>query len=192
MKNRKLTAKLISFCILAVIALSTMFHGEQGPAVPSTAEAPQISLIGPETAAASEAPAVQNASGTDAAQQGVREDGTYVSKDEVALYLHLYGHLPSNYVTKKEAEAAGWDNAKGNLPLVLPGKSIGGDRFVNYEKELPKKKGRKYYECDIDFDTDGKPGKERRGSKRIVWSDDGLIYYSPDHYASFELLYGEP
>lgn len=115
----------------------------------------------------------------------VSESGEYTSKEEVAEYLYLYEHLPDNYITKKEAKALGWVSAEGNLGEVAPGKSIGGDYFGNYEGILPEKNGRDYYECDID--TDG----GYRGSKRIVYSDDGLIYYTEDHYETFELLYGE-
>ncbi len=112
----------------------------------------------------------------------VDENGTYNFKDEVALYIHLYGHLPSNYITKKEAQKLGWES--GSLEKYAPGKSIGGDRFGNYEGLLPK--GKTYTECDIDT-----KGKSKRGSKRIVFSNDGCIYYTEDHYESFELLYGE-
>ncbi len=112
------------------------------------------------------------------------EDGEYDSRDEVALYLHLYGHLPSNYITKKEAERLGWSG--GGLDAYAPGKSIGGSRFGNYEGRLPEAPGREYYECDI-----GTRGKSSRGAKRIVWSNDGLIYYTEDHYESFVLLYGD-
>ena len=115
----------------------------------------------------------------------IREDGVYTQRDEVALYIHTYGHLPDNFITKKEAQALGWEG--GKLEPYAPGKSIGGDYFGNYEGKLPKKKGRKYYECDIDTQ-----GKKSRGAKRIVWSTDGLIYYTDDHYETFELLYGEP
>lgn len=111
------------------------------------------------------------------------ENGTYTSKEEVALYIHLYGHLPSNYITKKEAQDLGWDSSKGNLNEVAPGMSIGGDRFGNYEGLLPDADGRKWTECDIDYEGG------YRGSKRIIFSNDGLIYYTEDHYASFELLY---
>ena len=114
----------------------------------------------------------------------VKEDGIYDSKEEVALYLYLYGHLPSNYITKKEAQSLGWSG--GSLEPYAPGKCIGGDYFGNYEKLLPSKKGRSYYECDI-----GTLGARSRGSKRIVWSNDGLIYYTGDHYESYTLLYGE-
>lgn len=112
------------------------------------------------------------------------EDGVYSSKEDVAKYIHLYGHLPSNYITKKEAEELGWQG--GSLEPYAPGKCIGGNRFGNYEGLLPKKNGRVYTECDIDT-----LGAEKRGAKRIVFSNDGLIYYTEDHYESFELLYGD-
>lgn len=115
----------------------------------------------------------------------IREDGWYYSKDEVALYIHTYGKLPSNYITKDEAEALGWTG--GSVQKYKEGAAIGGTYFGNYEGLLPKKNGRKYYECDIDTD-----GKSSRGAKRIIYSNDGLIYYTDDHYESFTLLYGEP
>ena len=116
-------------------------------------------------------------------QTEVKEDGTYTSKEEVAAYLHQFGHLPSNYITKNNAKKLGWVNSEGNLDEVAPGKSIGGDYFGNYEGSLPEKNGRDYYECDIDY-TGG-----YRGSKRIIYSNDGLIYYTEDHYQTFEQLY---
>ena len=115
----------------------------------------------------------------------IDEDGTYTSKEEVAAYLNEYGHLPSNFITKKQAKKLGWVSSEGNLGKVAPGKSIGGDYFGNYEGNLPEAKGRDYYECDIES-----PGGYR-GAKRIVFSNDGLIYYTEDHYETFELLYGE-
>lgn len=117
------------------------------------------------------------------AEATIDEDGTYTSKEDVALYLHEYGHLPSNFVTKDEAEDAGWKTEGLSLDEACPGMSIGGDRFGNREKRLPTKKGRTWYECDIDY-TGGS-----RGAKRIVYSSDGLIYYTKDHYKSFERLY---
>lgn len=115
----------------------------------------------------------------------VSEDGEYWTKEEVALYIHLFGHLPKNYITKSKAKSLGWPGG-GSLEPYAPGYSIGGDYFSNYEGLLPKKKGRKYTECDIDT-----RGKRSRGEKRIVFSNDGLIYYTDDHYKSFTLLYGE-
>ena len=112
-------------------------------------------------------------------------DGSYTTKEDVALYIHTYGCLPHNFMTKKEAQALGWEG--GSLEKYAPGMCIGGDRFGNYEGLLPEAEGRKYKECDIDT-----LGASKRGAKRIVFSDDGLIYYTDDHYESFELLYGEP
>ena len=115
----------------------------------------------------------------------ISEAGTYTSKEDVAEYLHTYGHLPSNFIKKKAAQKLGWVSSEGNLWDVAPGMSIGGDYFGNYEGNLPEAKDRDYYECDIDFDG------SYRGAKRIVYSNDGLIYYTEDHYETFELLYGE-
>lgn len=111
-------------------------------------------------------------------------NGAFDSKEEVALYIHVYGCLPSNYITKKQAQALGWPG--GSLEPYAPGKSIGGDYFGNYEGTLPSASGRSYHECDI-----GTMGANSRGAKRIVFSNDGLIYYTEDHYENFELLYGE-
>ena len=109
--------------------------------------------------------------------------GSYTTKEDVALYIHLYGELPMNFMTKKQAKALGWEG--GSLEPVAPGMCIGGDYFGNYEGLLPE--DREYTECDIDT-----RGASKRGAKRIVFSEDGLIYYTEDHYETFELLYGEP
>ena len=110
------------------------------------------------------------------------EDGSYTTKEDVSLYLITYGHLPPNFVTKAEAEKAGWNG--GSLEYVLPGKCIGGDRFGNREGQLPKAKGRTWWECDINT-----LGRRSRGAERLVYSSDGLIYYTPDHYETFTRLY---
>ena len=115
----------------------------------------------------------------------VDEDESYDSKEEVALYIHTFGHLPPNYVSKTKASKAGWNG--GSLEKYLPGKCIGGGPFANREGLLPTAEGRSYKECDIDT-----LGRSARGAKRIIFSNDGLIYYTDDHYESFELLYGEP
>lgn len=109
------------------------------------------------------------------------EDGTYSSAEDVSLYLYTFGHLPENYITKSDAQALGWPG--GSLEPYAPGCAIGGDRFGNREGLLP---AGKYHECDIDT-----VGASSRGAKRLVYSDDGRIYYTEDHYASFKLLYGE-
>jgi len=114
----------------------------------------------------------------------IEKNGTYTTKEDVALYIYTYGELPQNFITKKEAQALGWTG--GSLEPYAPGKCIGGTYFGNYEGNLPEKAGRSYTECDIDT-----LGKSSRGAKRIVFSNDGLIYYTEDHYSTFELLYGE-
>ena len=100
----------------------------------------------------------------------------------MALYIHVYDSLPDNFITKKEAQALGWTG--GSLEPYAPGKCIGGDYFGNYEELLPEQSGREYHECDIDT-----LGAKSRGAKRIVYSNDGLIYYTGDHYTTFEQLY---
>ena len=115
--------------------------------------------------------------------QAIDEDGHYDTKDEVALYINTYGRLPGNYITKAQAAELGFDNRQTTLDEVAPGRSIGGDRFGNYEGLLPAAPGRTWRECDIDY----RGGT--RGAKRIVFSNDGLIYYTADHYKTFERLY---
>ena len=138
---------------------------EEAPGDPGTASGPE------EDAPYEEAPAID-------------EDGSYNSVEDVSLYLHTYDHLPDNYLTKQEARDLGWTG--GSVEPYAPGCAIGGDRFGNREGLLPSEKGRTYYECDI-----GTVGESSRGAKRIIFSSDGLIYYTEDHYGSFTLLYGE-
>ena len=107
----------------------------------------------------------------------------YSSKDEVALYLHAFCELPPNYITKKQAQALGWDSSLGNLWSVASGASIGGDRFGNREGLLPDAENRQWYECDIGYEGG------YRGALRLLFSSDGLICFSGDHYTSYTLLY---
>jgi len=113
----------------------------------------------------------------------IREDGHYYTKNDVAEYIHLYGKLPENFITKNEAEDLGWVASKGNLWEVSDKLVIGGDKFGNREGLLPKASGRVWYECDVNYEGGF------RGDDRIVFSNDGLIYFTSDHYASFKKLY---
>lgn len=113
----------------------------------------------------------------------VEKEGSYTTPEDVAEYIHTFGTLPKNFITKSEAKALGWDSSKGNLWDVAEGKSIGGDYFGNYEGLLPKADGRKYTECDVNY------GGGYRGGERIIFSNDGLIFYTDDHYKTFTQLY---
>lgn len=124
-------------------------------------------------------------SGSRDLDQELLEDEYYYSHEDVALYLDSYEKLPENYIKKDEARELGWLAKEGNLWEVAPGMVIGGDYFGNREKLLPSEGPRDYYECDVNYDGG------HRNAERLVFSNDGLIYYTKDHYKSFELLYGD-
>ncbi len=145
------------------------------------APSPDVMVSLPVDTSAPQTPAPSDPKGN---TPSIDENGVYDSKEDVALYLHTYGELPDNYITKNEAEELGWTG--GSVENYAPGMCIGGDRFSNREGLLPKANGRTWTECDI-----GTLGESGRGGKRIVYSNDGLIYYTDDHYESFQQLYGE-
>lgn len=159
--------------------------GGAAPDVPSCTAAPAADAVPAADAPSdAEADAVSPGEPDKFSPAALDEGGEYTSAEDVALYLHLYAHLPQNFITKKDARALGWNG--GGLDDYADGKCIGGDRFGNYEGLLPDAPGREYHECDIDT-----LHAVSRGAKRIVYSNDGLIYYTEDHYESFILLYGE-
>ena len=177
--------KKLSF-LLALLLSFSLLSGCYVPA--ETPEPAQTEIVLSGSSAEETAAAVTDVPETTAQEPTETElyidpYGSYTTKEDVALYIHLYGELPMNFMTKKQARALGWEG--GSLEPVAPGMCIGGDWFGNYEGLLPE--DREYTECDIDT-----RGKKSRGAKRIVFSEDGLIYYTEDHYESFELLYGEP
>ncbi len=187
MKN-KIRFKLLWLCLLSIL-LSYVFTGcSPGTVVNSTEPVGVVSTSAFEKTTVADITTVAETTlattDTTKIETGIeiREDGVYTHKDDVALYLYIYGYLPSNYITKYEARKLGWTG--GGLDDYAPGKCIGGDSFQNREGILPEKNGRKYYECDIDT-----LHKSKRGAKRIIYSNDGLIYYTEDHYNTYELLY---
>ena len=103
----------------------------------------------------------------------------YYDLENVVLHLEIHGELPDNYITKSEARKLGWEG--GSVEKYQEGAAIGGDRFGNREGLLPEADGRDYTECDLDTN-----GQDSRGAKRLVFSDDGLYFYTEDHYESFE------
>ena len=109
--------------------------------------------------------------------------GAIIAPQAIADYIFAHGKLPDNFITKREAEALGWDSSRNDVSDVAPGKSIGGDRFGNYEGLLPRKSGRTWYEADANYVSGN------RGAERIVFSSDGLVYYTKDHYESFTQMF---
>lgn len=107
----------------------------------------------------------------------------YSDPYEVALYLHCFEELPSNYITKNDAKKLGWVSRDGNLWKVAYGKSIGGDRFYTRDDQIPEIVKMDCWECDVNYEGGF------RDSERLVFSEDGRIYYTNDHYKTFSLLY---
>ena len=190
MNKRTLAILLVILAVLGALWL-TNISGPQAHDTLAQSQPGGLALLGEETQAETATPPEETANATaeptqqEMAKAAIDEDGAYTSKADVSLYLYTYERLPNNFITKDAARALGWSG--GGLDDYDYGKCIGGDRFGNNEGLLPKASGRTYYECDIDT-----LHEESRGPKRIVFSNDGLIYYSGDHYESFELLYGEP
>lgn len=182
---RRLTR--LTGALLALLLVFSVLSGCGGaaPDVPSCTAAPAADAVPAADAPSdAEADAVSPGESDKSSPAALDEGGEYTSAEDVALYLHLYAHLPQNFITKKDARALGWNG--GGLDDYADGKCIGGDRFGNYEGLLPDAPGREYHECDINT-----LHAASRGAKRIVYSNDGLIYYTEDHYESFILLYGE-
>ena len=100
------------------------------------------------------------------------------SEKTVINYIKANQKLPDYYLTKGEARNQGWVASKGNLCDVLPGKAIGGDKFSNREKTLPA--GNQYYEADVNYNCG------RRNADRIVFTKNGEVWLTKNHYKSFE------
>ena len=193
MNKRTLTIILVILAVLAAVLLTNSLDPQTADTQTLTQPGSGLALLDGEAQTEEPASAAETAQAQtaepeaqpEATQATIDESGAYTSKEDVALYLYTYGHLPENFITKSAARELGWSG--GGLDDYADGKCIGGDRFGNNEGLLPEARGRQYYECDIDT-----LHRDSRGAKRIVFSDDGLIYYTDDHYESFELLYGKP
>ena len=197
MVNKIDKKKLIVVCLI-VLALILVSRIMDNSAAPNAAPGPQPdaqNVAGLQTLPPTEAPAVQASAAQpeqepepeqapEAAPEDALPDGlpvygeSYYDVENVVLYLELYNELPPNYITKREAQALGW--AGGSVEDYKDGAAIGGDSFGNREGLLPTAKGRRYTECDIDTD-----GYSSRGSRRLVFSNDGLYFYTSDHYEHF-------
>ena len=113
----------------------------------------------------------------------VRRGESYTSMEEVALYIHTYGTVPPNFVSKTKARNAGWVAEEGNLQDVLPGMSIGGGGWHNDDQVMPGDEWDQWYECDINYSGG------YRGAERLVYSDNGMVFYTADHYDSYARIY---
>ena len=124
--------------------------------------------------------------------EAVQESGKYTTKDSVAAYLCKFDKLPSNYVGKDEGQnlyesKTGKTFEKWNFnPWTTIGVMIGGDKFnnyasnaSNYHETLPEGS---YREADVEYSA------KNRGTKRLVYQSDCIIYYTADHYETFSRL----
>lgn len=156
--KRKLWPWLLILTSLAAIVVLSACGGQ--------ADEPSAEPAGPTATAAADLPEFSK---------------NYYDVKNVVLYLDLYGELPPNYITKEEARKLGWKG--GPVEKYSPGAAIGGDRFSNREGQLPEAAGRTYTECDIDTN-----GGLPRGTKRLIFSNDWLYFYTTDHYQTFTEL----
>lgn len=179
---KKITTKLLSLCLVVFILTSLLSGCSQG--IWGEIEAAINDFLNQlATEFADSTESSEQSGNTENQEHRIVENGQYTNPNDVAAYINEFKKLPSNFITKSEAEALGWDSSKGNLNAIAPGKSIGGDYFGNYEKKLPSQSGRKYTECDVNYISG------YRGAERIIFSNDGLIYYTGDHYETFIKLY---
>ena len=175
--------KLTSLFLALLLLLSMAGCAPQSPQLPETTQITTDAIVQttvPETTVPETTEPEVTEPPTEKPTEPPATGLTY--KDEVAAYIHTYHCLPSNFITKSQAK----NRFGSTAPKVLSknGYCIGGDRFYNNEGLLPD--GQTYYECDIGtlYSTSGS-----RGSKRLVYTKTGIVYYTSDHYRSFTRLY---
>ena len=182
---RNIQTRILALLLAALMLLGLTACGEEiagltenvfsEPGITETAVSKEI----PDEPETPEAPEAEADTGT--SDSAVTEGEYYYDLEHVVLYLDRYGVLPDNYITKDKARALGWEG--GSVEVYQEGAAIGGDRFGNREGLLPEQTGRSYTECDINTD-----GADSRGAERLIFSNDGLYFYTSDHYASFTEL----
>ena len=180
MRKRRIAA-LFALLLAMMLVLAGCGTGKEpsGAASPEAA-VPALTEVPAEEPAQAEVPAEPEKI---TAKEPEQKAGPITDPQEIADYLFAYGKLPENFITKAEAQALGWDSSRNYVSDVAPGKSIGGDRYGNYEGKLPKVKGRKYFECDCNY------RKGKRNAERIVYSNDGQVWYTGDHYQTFTEMF---
>ena len=169
MKRRSRLIVLTALLLAVILALgSCLAEGLTGK---KKKKNPQPTAVATEAAAAM--------ADSEEAPENTEEAGPIIEPQAIADYLFEHGELPENFITKQEAKDLGWGSIYSYVSDVAPGMSIGGDYFGNYEGKLPRVKGRKYYECDCYY-TGGK-----RKACRMIYSNDGHVWYTEDHYNTF-------
>ncbi len=173
----------IALCFVGVNSLLKMWKGDTTPQgdAPVNDPAGEVVDITPTTN-------FPSTTDSDTVDIAALNQGVLNGPEEVAIVEHIVaqGRLPDSFVTKNEARELGWVASRGNLRDVAPGKSIGGDRFMNREGELPNAPGRKYFEADLAYNGG------HRGAERLVFSSDGLIFVTRDHYKTFDEVQTKP
>lgn len=191
MKRRGRLLALISFLLAALVLLTGCGGGKTSSDAPqkaavTAAAAGKTEAAGKTAPEKTKAPVQTNtptAAPTEAPTEEPEEAGPIIEPQRIADYLFEYGELPDNFLTKQEARDLGWNSGWNYVSDVAPGMSIGGDRFGNYDGNLPWRKGVRYYEADCWYT--GGP----RGAERIVWSTEGRVWYTDDHYQTFTEMY---
>ena len=100
------------------------------------------------------------------------------------FWLTYFNKLPDYYVTEEEAYNIGWIRGKSPAKFI-PGKMLTMGIYNNSNGHLPQAAGRIWYEADINY------YEGRRNGHRVLWSNDGLIFVTYDHYATFYEIIGE-
>ena len=173
--------------LMALAALLTVLALVLGSCVADPAVTARKKKKARPTAVVTAVPEATAAPADTEAPEGTEEPGPIIEPQRIADYIFEHGELPENFITKQEAKDLGWDSYVNYVSDVAPGMSIGGDYFGNYQGKLPRVKGRKYYEADCWY-TGGK-----RNQYRIIYSNDGHVWYTEDHYNTFtEMSPSEP
>lgn len=146
---------------------------------------PTVSSDEPDERSSSSVEQSSSSVATKSIYEAVEESGLYTTRDSVAAYLCKFDKLPSNYVDKNEGISL-YETKTGNTfskwnfnPWTTLGVMIGGDVFENREGLLPSGS---YHEADVDYSA------KNRGTKRLIYQSDCVIYYTADHYETFNRL----
>lgn len=185
MKNKKSVLSIICMIILVIlgVAFKDVSGDDSNSSISSVISQEEYSESVPVSENISEMQEIIQPYADESDNDVILESGSYTTPEDVAEYIHTFGTLPDNFITKEDAKAIGWKQSEGNLWEVAEGMSIGGDRFHNSEGLLPDEEGRIWTECDVNYQGGF------RGAERVIFSNDGLIYYTDDHYQTFTRLY---